>query len=90
MSTPNAASSSSFDVPQRAGSIQSHAQRMNSLRTDAGGKEQAQNRTTENPLSFLSTFDTIFIVDDSGSMLVNERKDGTMGKSRWEEARDAL
>lgn len=30
------------------------------------------------------------IVDDSSSMNVNERPDGSMGQSRWEEARDAL
>ncbi|MCO5584966.1 hypothetical protein L7F22_038898 [Adiantum nelumboides] len=44
----------------------------------------------ENQLEFLRAYDTIFIVDDSSSMNVNERPDGSMGKSRWEEARDAM
>lgn len=44
----------------------------------------------ENQLEFLRSYDTIFVVDDSSSMNVNERPDGSIGKSRWEEARDAL
>jgi hypothetical protein len=44
----------------------------------------------ENQLDFLRAYDTIFVVDDSSSMNVNERPDGSMGQSRWEEARDAL
>lgn len=44
----------------------------------------------EDPLDFLKTFDTIFVVDDSASMNVNELPGGEIGKSRWEEARDAL
>lgn len=44
----------------------------------------------ENQLEFLRSYDTIFVVDDSSSMNVNERPDGSMGQSRWEEARDAL
>lgn len=45
----------------------------------------------EDALTFLKNFDTIFIVDDSGSMVVQDQHaDGHIGKSRWEEARDAL
>lgn len=53
-------------------------------------RRDSQGPGREDPLDFLRSFDTIFIVDDSASMQVNEMPDGSMGKSRWEEARDAV
>ncbi|KAK0540542.1 hypothetical protein OC835_000628 [Tilletia horrida] len=47
-------------------------------------------RAEEDPLTLLKSFDSIFIVDDSSSMNVNELPGGGIGPSRWEEARDAL
>mgnify|MGYP002715251833 CR=1 FL=1 len=44
----------------------------------------------EDALELLREYDTIFIIDDSASMEVNEMPDGSIGPSRWEEARDAL
>lgn len=44
----------------------------------------------EDDFELLREYDTIFIVDDSASMQVNEMPDGSIGPSRWEEARDAL
>lgn len=44
----------------------------------------------EDELEMLRDYDTIFIVDDSASMQVNEMPDGSIGPSRWDEARDAL
>lgn len=55
-----------------------------------GGGGSVRRNVKEDPLQFLASFDTIFIVDDSSSMHVNEQPDGSMGKSRWEDARDAL
>ncbi|KAK0527861.1 hypothetical protein OC834_004268 [Tilletia horrida] len=47
-------------------------------------------RAEEDPLTLLKSFDSVFIVDDSSSMNVNELPGGGIGPSRWEEARDAL
>ncbi|PWN37003.1 uncharacterized protein FA14DRAFT_117938 [Meira miltonrushii] len=58
--------------------------------TTSQASTRRQPSIKENQLEFLRAYDTIFIVDDSSSMNVNERPDGSIGKSRWEEARDAL
>lgn len=44
----------------------------------------------EDQFELLRDYDTIFIIDDSASMQVNEMPDGSIGPSRWDEARDAL
>ena len=46
--------------------------------------------SSRDELELLRHYDTIFIVDDSSSMLVNEQPDGTIGPSRWLEACSAL
>ncbi|WFD35177.1 hypothetical protein MCUN1_002027 [Malassezia cuniculi] len=56
----------------------------------AGSSRSAVRQGKEDPLELLRDYDTIFIIDDSGSMEVNEMPDGSIGPSRWEEARDAL
>ncbi|CAO1617266.1 unnamed protein product [Sympodiomycopsis kandeliae] len=89
-------SSGSGNDLNRHNSIQSHVQRMGSL--NAGQPDSGKGMGgaavpagSEDALSFLSSFDTIFVVDDSGSMVVQEEHpDGRIGKSRREEARDAL
>ena len=50
----------------------------------------AVRQVREDALELMRDYDTIFIIDDSGSMEVNEMPDGSIGPSRWEEARDAL
>ncbi|KAK0552270.1 hypothetical protein OC846_002967 [Tilletia horrida] len=55
-----------------------------------GSISHTNQRATEDPLQLLASFDSIFIVDDSSSMNVNELPDGSIGPSRWDEARDAL
>lgn len=75
--------------------MSAHARRLSQeMATSASSSLAAgsarQPSIKENQLEFLRDFDTIFIVDDSSSMNVNERPDGSMGQSRWEEARDAL
>lgn len=44
----------------------------------------------EDQLELLRQYDTIFVIDDSASMQVNEQPDGSIGPSRWEEACRAL
>jgi hypothetical protein len=43
--------------------------------------------TDSDPYAFLSTFDTVFLIDDSGSMRL---KDRGATKSRWEQARACI
>jgi hypothetical protein len=43
--------------------------------------------TDDDPYAFLSTFDTIFLIDDSGSMRLTDRG---ATKSRWLQARDCI
>lgn len=88
-------SSGSASGARRQDTVSSHARRLSQEITTpaspsiAGGVIR-QPSIKENQLEFLRDFDTIFVVDDSSSMNVNERPDGSMGQSRWEEARDAL
>ena len=42
----------------------------------------------DNPYAFLSSFDTVFLIDDSTSMTTNDS--GALYGDRWSEARDAL
>ncbi|CAD6932132.1 unnamed protein product [Tilletia controversa] len=58
--------------------------------TRQGSIGQRSARAEEDPLTLLKSFDCVFVVDDSSSMHVNEQPDGSMGPSRWDEARDAL
>lgn len=58
------------------------------VQTSSSGSAIRQVR--EDALELLREYDTIFIIDDSGSMEVNEMPDGSIGPSRWEEARNAL
>ncbi|KAE8225452.1 hypothetical protein CF319_g1809 [Tilletia indica] len=55
-----------------------------------GSVGAGSGRAEEDPLKLLKSYDCVFIVDDSSSMHVNEQPDGSMGPSRWDEARDAL
>ncbi|PWN92804.1 hypothetical protein FA10DRAFT_263558 [Acaromyces ingoldii] len=87
--------SSNASGVRRQDSVSAHARRLSQeMATSASSSLAAgsarQPSIKENQLEFLRDFDTIFIVDDSSSMNVNERPDGSMGQSRWEEARDAL
>lgn len=56
----------------------------------SSGGTSRQRSVKENPLDLLKNYDSIFVIDDSASMNVNELPDGSIGQSRWEEARDAL
>ncbi|KAN0064167.1 hypothetical protein ACQY0O_003334 [Thecaphora frezii] len=83
---------------RRQGSVAEHARKMSADMANfnaappAGlaGAVRRASTIREDPLELLKSFDTIFIIDDSASMQVNELPDGSMGKSRWEEARDAV
>ncbi|UZJ55446.1 hypothetical protein CBS101457_004766 [Exobasidium rhododendri] len=89
--------SAGANAPMRQESVTAHASRLSQQgSTGPGGSSSIgdgvarQPSVKENQLEFLRAYDSIFIVDDSSSMNVNEKPDGSMGQSRWEEARDAL
>lgn len=95
--TATAQSTSQYPVtnPFAPSHVATHAQSMSEearrpAQSSSSAGIQRQPSIKENQLEFLRSYDTIFIVDDSSSMNVNERPDGSMGQSRWEEARDAL
>lgn len=69
-------------APHKASSGVTDAARRYSQRASG-----ASARHTEDPLDLLKTFDTVLIVDDSGSMQLAPESGGP---TRWEEARDAL
>ncbi|EPQ27614.1 uncharacterized protein PFL1_04752 [Pseudozyma flocculosa PF-1] len=91
-------SSGAGAAPRRQGSIAEHARKMSAdmanlnlaSPAEGGGAVRRASTIREDPLELLKDFDTIFVVDDSASMSVNELPDGSMGRSRWEEARDAV
>lgn len=93
---PFTQSSNSSPPIRRSGTLQTTATGSSigslSAATEMARRLSDPNRAKhhEDPLDFLRKFDTIFIIDDSGSMQVNERPDGSIGPSRWEEARDAV
>ncbi|KDN36561.1 hypothetical protein K437DRAFT_296767 [Tilletiaria anomala UBC 951] len=72
---------------QRVSSVTSHATNMNSAGNVGRVGSNSSMRAGEDPLDMLKDFDTIVIVDDSGSMQLSPEQGGP---SRWEEARDAL
>lgn len=68
--------------------VADHAKRLSAQgQSNTYGLGARQPSIKENQLDLLKTYDCIFVVDDSGSMNVNEEAGG---RSRWEEARDAL
>jgi hypothetical protein len=84
-------SGNGYPAPHRNGSVSEHARTYSG---SGGGGEAARRsdssaaRFREDPLDLLKQFDTIVVVDDSGSM--NVTPEHQPGPSRWEEARDAL
>jgi hypothetical protein len=94
MQAPLIPSPSSYTTtPNRQNTVANHASLLSQQSSVASGTAGGVNRqpsVKENQLDFLKVYDSIFICDDSSSMNVNERPDGSMGQSRWEEARDAL
>lgn len=71
--------------------VADHAKRLSTQNQSAPqGSMSRQPSVKENQLELLKTYDCIFVIDDSSSMNVNEGPNGTIIRSRWEEARDSL